>query len=147
LLSQECNNARTKVFKNLLQEHNKLKKSHRALISTKEQSEKDYAAKLKLATDEIARLQQELSRANEAKSAAEDAAKTRAKAAEEQQETVKSLESRATSAEAELNSLRATSKGWLSELTRINHQMDSKFLSFFFLSYFPPTYTLCQPYD
>jgi predicted nucleic acid-binding Zn-ribbon protein len=133
LFPQECNNARTKIFKNLLLDHNKLKKSHRTLLSTKEQSEKNYAAKLKTAEDEIARLQQELSRANEAKTAAENAMKAKTKAAEEQTEIVKTLESRATSAEAELTSLRATSKSWLSELTRINSQMDSKFLFFFFL--------------
>jgi len=100
---------------------------------------------LKLAEVEIARLQKELSRANEAKTAAEDAIKTKAKAAEEQQEIVKTLETRAASAEIELNSLRATSKSWLSELTRINNQMDSKFLFFFFLS--STDLHLTPPYD
>ena len=60
LCFQECNNARTKIFKNLLLDHNKLKKSHRTLLSAKEQSEKDYASKLKTTHDEITRLQQEL---------------------------------------------------------------------------------------
>ena len=54
--------------------------------------------------------------------------KAKDQAAEQQQELAKTLESRATSAEAELIALRAISKSWLSELARINHQMDSKFL-------------------
>ena len=77
LFLQGCNNARTKVFKNLLLDHNRLKKSHRTLLSAKEQSDKDHASKLKAAEDEIARLQQELNRANEAKSAVEDAMKVK----------------------------------------------------------------------
>jgi len=143
LFFQECNNARTKVFKNLLLDHNRLKKSHRTLLSAKEQSDKDYASKLKTAEDEIARLQQELNRANEAKTAVEDAMKVKDQAAEQQQELAKTLESRATSAEAELIALRAISKSWLSELTRINHQMDSKF-PFSSFPYFPPTYAPCH---
>ena len=74
--------------------------------------------------------------------------KVKDQAAEQQQELVKTLESRATSAEAELIALRAISKSWLSELTRINHQMDSKFLfpfSLFSADLHPvPPYALFQ---
>ena len=68
--------------------------------------------------------------------------KVKDQATEQQQELAKILENRATSAETELTALRAISKSWLSELTRINHQMDSKFP--FSFPYFPLTYTPCH---
>ena len=74
--------------------------------------------------------------------------KVKDQAAEQQKEIAKTLENRATSAETELIALRATSKSWLSELTRINHQMDSKFpfsFSLFSADLHPvPQYALIQ---
>jgi hypothetical protein len=53
-----------------------------------------------------------------------------------QKELLEQTEVRATSAQQELDALKAKCNSWLAELTRINSEMDSEFpLSFLFISF------------
>lgn len=117
------------MFKQLLLDHNKLKRSHQLLLGEKKKSDGEKASALKTAQDEIARLQKELELAKKEKAAVKEAS-------DHQKDILNQLEIRASSAEADLTILKAKAKIWLSELHRINNQMDGEFplVAFFFTS-------------
>ena len=118
------------MFKQLLLDHNKLKRSHQLLLGEKKRSDGEKASALKTAQDEIARLQKELELAKKEKAAVKEAS-------DHQKDILKQLETRATSAEADLTILKAKAKIWLPELHRINNQMDGKFSLVAFFSLLP----------
>ena len=84
----------------------------------------------------MSRLQKELELVQNQKSEVEKALKQQEEDASKHKEVLDQTEIRATSAQQELDALKAKCDIWLAELTRINHEMDSKFpLSFLFISF------------
>ena len=72
----------------------------------------------------------------------------REEATQKHKELLDQTEVRATSAQEELNALKAKCDAWLAELTRLNNQMDSKFpLSFFLISFAPTGISHMPAYD
>ena len=88
----------------------------------------------------MSRLQEELARVQGEKTGIEQALMQKEEAAQKHKETLKASEVRATSAQGELDALKAKSDIWLRELTRLNKEMDCKFLyPFLLLSLLAPT--------
>ena len=132
---QECTNARTVVFQKLLLDHNKLKRSHKQLQEVLKNKDAAHATALQKERDEVSRLQKEHARVQGEKTDIEKALMQREEAAQKHKETLEATEVRATSAQGELDALKAKCDTWLGELTRLNKEMDSKFpLSFLFVS-------------
>ena len=75
----------------------------------------------------MSRLQKELARVQGEKTDIEKALMQREEAVQKHKEILEETEVRATSAQEELDALKAKCDIWLAELTRINHEMDSKF--------------------
>ena len=130
---QDCTNARTTVFRKLLLDHNKLKRSHKQLQEMLKNKEKAHATALQKEWQEVSRLQEDLARVQGEKTRIEQALMQKEEAAQKHKETLEASEVRATSAQGELDALKAKSDIWLRELTRLNKEMDSKFLYPFFL--------------
>ena len=132
---QDCTNARTTVFRKLLLDHNKLKRSHKQLQETLKNKEKAHATALQKERQEVSRLQEELARVQGEKTGIEQALMQKEEAAQKHKEMLEVSEVCATSAQGELDALKAKCDTWLGELTRLNKEMDSKFpLSFLFAS-------------
>ena len=89
----------------------------------------DQKASLATAQAEIARLNGELEKAN---SAATDMKTRFVEASKKQKETLDQSEARAHHAETELALLRSKADTWLSELTGLNRDLNSKFTEIFF---------------
>ena len=106
---QECTNARTAVFQKLLLDHNKLKRSHKQLQEALKNKDAAHATALQKERHEVSRLQEELTRVQGEKSDIEKALKQREEAAQKQKETLEATEVRATSAQGELDALKAKS--------------------------------------
>ena len=77
----------------------------------------------------MSRLKEELEQTKGEKAEME---KTLREAAQKQRGLLEQAETRATSAQEELNALKAKCDAWLAELALINREMDSEFLEFFF---------------
>ena len=123
------------MFKKLLLEHRKLRNSHKQLQEVLKNKDAAHATALQKERDEVSRLQKELARVQGEKTDIEKALMQREEAAQKHKETLEATEVRATSAQGELDALKAKSDIWLRELTRLNKEMDSKFLlSFLFVS-------------
>ena len=127
------------MFKKLLLEHRKLRNSPKQMQEVMKKRDDAHNAALKKEKDEVSRLQKELEEVQNQKAETEKAAavekKQREEDAQKQKELLDQTEVRATSAQQELDALKAKCDIWLAELTRINHEMDSKFpLSFLFVS-------------
>ena len=74
--------------------------------------------------------------------------KQREEDAHKHKELLTQTEGRVTSAQEELDALKAKCDGWLKELTRINNEMDSKFpLSFLFISFASTDIRFMPVYD
>lgn len=123
------------MFKKLLLEHSKLRNSHKQLQEVMKKHDDAHNAALKKEKDEVSRLQKELARVQGEKTDIEKALMQREEAAQKHKEILEETEVRATSAQGELDALKAKCDIWLGELTRLNKEMDSKFpLSFLFVS-------------
>ena len=123
------------MFKKLLLEHRKLRNSHKQLQDVLKNKDAAHATALHKERGEVSRLQKELARVQGEKTDIEKALMQREEAAQKHKEILEETEVRATSAQEELDALKAKCDIWLAELTRINHEMDSKFpLSFLFIS-------------
>jgi len=124
------------VFKKLLLEHRKLRNSHKQLQEVMKKRDDAHNAALKKEKDEVSRLQKELEEVQNQKSEMERSLKQREEDAQKHKELLDQTEVRATSAQQELDALKAKCDIWLTELTRINNEMDNKFpLSFLFISF------------
>ena len=127
------------MFRKLLLDHKKLKSSFKQLQEEMKNKENAHNAALQKEKTEVARLQQELERVQNEKSEMERALKQREEDVLKHKELLDQTEARATSAQQELDALKAKCNRWLAELTRINHEMDSKFLLSFLLISFVST--------
>lgn len=94
------------------------------VIQLRENDDKHKAA-LHKEKDEVSQLKKELAKVQEQKTNYEKAV---AADKQELKEKLKIAEVSANSAVEALQNLQAKSDRWLNELTRINHEMDSKFL-------------------
>ena len=98
---------------------------------------------LKKEQDEVSRLRKELEAAQSQTTEAEKTFAAEKAQLEEvagrQKELLAQTEGRATSAQKELDILKAKCDTWLSELNRINSEMDSKFPSSFHITFFVST--------
>ena len=140
------------MFKKLLLEHRKLQNSHKQLQEELKKRDDAHNAALKKEKDEVSRLQKELEAVQNQKVETEKAAaaekKQREHDAQKHKELLTQTEGRVTSAQEELDALKAKCDGWLKELTRINNEMDSKFpLSFLFISFASTDIRFMPVYD
>ena len=115
------------MFKKLLLEHRKLRNSHKQLQEVLKNKDAAHATALQKERDEVSRLQKELARVQGEKTDIEKALMQREEAAQKHKEILEETEVRATSAQEELDALKAKCDIWLGELTRLNKEMDSKF--------------------
>ena len=103
-----------------------------------------HKAELQKEKDEVSRLKEELQVAQsqnaEFKKAAAEEKERQEGEAQKFKDLLGQTEVRATSAQQELDTLKDKSGRWLSELTRINAEMASKFISFLFW----PTQNICR---
>ena len=100
----------------------------------------------------MSRLQKEIEAVQNQKAETGKAAaaekKQREEDAQKHKELLTQTEGRVTSAQEELDALKAKCDGWLKELTRINNEMDSKFpLSFLFISFASTDIRFMPVYD
>ena len=104
-----------------------------------------HKAELKKEWDEVSRLKAELEKAQshsaELEKTAAEEKQLRADEAQKLNETLDQTEVRATSAQQELQILKEKTDRWLTELTKINSEMDSKSLLLFCLY---PTSNVCD---
>ena len=143
------------MFHKLLLEHKKLKNAYKQLQEGLKNQNDAHNVVLQKERDEVSRLQKELERVQNQKSELERVAveekKQRAEDALKHKELLNQTEVCATSAQQELDALKAKCNSWLAELTQINSEMDSKFpLSFLFISFastdirYMPVYNLTR---
>ena len=124
------------MFRKLLLDHKKLKSSYKQLQEELKNKDGAQNVALQKERDEVSRLQKELEQVQTQKSEMERALKQQEEDALKHKELLGQTEVRATSAQHELDALKAKCDSWLAELTRINSEMDSKFpLSFLFISF------------
>ena len=130
------------MFKKLLLEHRKLRNSHKQLQEVMKKHDDAHKAALKKEKDEVSRLQKELEAIQNKKAETEKAFATEKKQLEEdaakQKELLTQTEGRVTSAQKELDTLKAKCDTWVCELARLNKEMDSKF------PLPPPTLDMCR---
>jgi len=102
------------------------------------ENEDAHKAELQKERDEVSRLKAELTKAHTQKTEMEKAAAEEKKRQEGEVQKLKELlettESRATSAQNELDTLTAKAGTWMSELRKINFEMASKFPTLFISS-------------
>ena len=128
----DCSKKRSSVFHRLLADFGQSKRSEGRL-----QDERDAARKISVdqksafsdAQSEIARLNAELEKA---KSATGDLKTRFVDATKKQKETLDQAEARDHLAETELALLRSKQDAWLTELTGLNRDMNSKYIEFSF---------------
>jgi len=97
-----------------------------------------HKAELQIERDEVSRLKAELKKAHDQNAEMEKAAAEEKKRQESEAQKLKELleksETSATSTQKELDALNAKARTWMSELTKINFEMASKFPRSSFLS-------------
>ena len=119
------------MFQKLLLDHNKLKSFYKQLQDEMRRKDTAHNDALEKEKSEVSRLQKELDRVQKEKSRMEQTLKQRDEQTQKQQELLGQTESRYTSAQQELDALKAKCDRWLATVTRINNEMDSEFPSTF----------------
>ena len=138
LFFQQYTNTRTKVFRSLLLDHKKLKSSYKQLQDEVRHKDNAHNDALEKEKSEVSRLQKELEQVQKEKSQLEQILKERDEQTQKQQELLGLTESRYTSAQQELDALKAKCDRWLATVTRIKNEMDSEFpLTFLFICLTP----------